>query len=48
LCRLKACAHQTDVADYTAHLPELRKLAESFLAKLNEHEGQVLLAPNKR
>lgn len=34
----------TNVADYTVHLPVLRKLAESFLARVNENEGEVLLA----
>jgi uncharacterized protein YndB with AHSA1/START domain len=34
----------TNVADYTVNLPVLRKLADSFLVKLNEHEGEVLLA----
>jgi uncharacterized protein YndB with AHSA1/START domain len=30
--------------DYTVHLPVLRKLAESFLAKLNENEAETILA----
>lgn len=34
----------TNVAEYTVHLPVLRKLAESFLVRLNENEGEVLLA----
>jgi uncharacterized protein YndB with AHSA1/START domain len=34
----------TNVAGYTVNLPVLRKLADSFLVKLNEHEGEVLLA----
>ena len=32
------------MADYTVHLPVLRKLAESFLVRANENEGDVLLA----
>jgi hypothetical protein len=34
----------TNVADYTVHLPVLRKLAESFLTRVNENESKVLLA----
>ena len=34
----------TNVAEYSVHLPVLRKLAESFLARVNENEGEVLLA----
>jgi uncharacterized protein YndB with AHSA1/START domain len=34
----------TNVVDYTVHLPVLRKLAESFLVRVNENEGEVLLA----
>jgi uncharacterized protein YndB with AHSA1/START domain len=31
-------------AEYTVHIPVLRKLAESFLVKLNEQEAEALLA----
>jgi hypothetical protein len=31
-------------AEYTVHVPLLRKLAESFLVKLNEQESDTLLA----
>ncbi len=31
-------------AEYTVHIPVLRKLAESFLVKLNEQEAETLLA----
>jgi uncharacterized protein YndB with AHSA1/START domain len=31
-------------ADYAVNVPVLRKLAESFLSKLNEHEAEALLA----
>ena len=31
-------------AEYTVHIPLLRKLAESFLAKLNEQESEEILA----
>ncbi|MBL7200461.1 MAG: SRPBCC family protein [Anaerolineae bacterium] len=31
-------------ADYTVHLPVLRRLAEAFLVKQNEHEAELLLA----
>ena len=31
-------------AEYTVHVPLLRKLAESFLSKLNEGEAETLLA----
>ena len=31
-------------AEYTVEIPLLRKLAESFLVKLNENEADVLLA----
>ncbi|HSR35369.1 MAG TPA: SRPBCC family protein [Anaerolineae bacterium] len=31
-------------AEYTVHFPLLRKLAESFLVKLNEQEAETLLA----
>jgi uncharacterized protein YndB with AHSA1/START domain len=34
----------TNAVDYTVHLPVLRKLAESFLVRVNENEGDVLLA----
>lgn len=34
----------TNAVDYTVHLPVLRKLAESFIVRLNENEGEVLLA----
>jgi uncharacterized protein YndB with AHSA1/START domain len=31
-------------AEYTVHIPLLRKLAESFLAKVNEQEAETILA----
>ena len=31
-------------AEYTVHIPLLRKLAESFLVKLNEQEAEAILA----
>lgn len=34
----------TNAVDYTVHLPVLRKVAESFLVRLNENEGEALLA----
>ena len=34
----------TNEADYTVHLHVLRKLAESFLIRMGENEGEVLLA----
>ena len=37
-------AHVTFEAEYTVHVPLLRKLAESFLVKLNEQESEEILA----
>ena len=34
----------TNAVDYTVHLPVLRKLAESFLVRINQNEGDALLA----
>jgi uncharacterized protein YndB with AHSA1/START domain len=36
--------HVTFEAEYTVNVPLLRKLAESFLAKLNEQESEDILA----
>jgi uncharacterized protein YndB with AHSA1/START domain len=34
----------TNAVDYAVHVPVLRKLAESFLVRVNENEGEMILA----
>jgi uncharacterized protein YndB with AHSA1/START domain len=36
--------HVTFEAEYNVHIPLLRKLAESFLVKVNEQEAETILA----
>jgi uncharacterized protein YndB with AHSA1/START domain len=36
--------HVTFEAEYSVHIPLLRKLAESFLVKVNEQEAETILA----
>jgi uncharacterized protein YndB with AHSA1/START domain len=36
--------HVTFEAEYAVHIPVLRKLAETFLVKLNENEAEAILA----